>query len=186
MIMMVIWWLYMSLASWSLHDHGNHTIFGVNVTTCTSWSCHDHVMITFMITKFMITLWSYCCQSSTYLENHGVDMWWAKLTCGGLIQAPSRHDGLHKWWARYKLSWSHRDHVVIMIDHVLFATPLIMLWAWSLRDHLHDYSWSCVIMHDHVWSRMIAVITNDHSFLSNPDHHTTWPITCQLHDFPNM
>ena len=77
----------------------------------------------------MITLWSYCCQFSTYLENHGVDMWWAKLTCGGLIQAPSRHDGLHEWRARYKaIMITHFCPIwTVMIIHPTITTTLMII-----------------------------------------------------------
>ena len=117
------------------HDHDGH-LMALHVLS---------FMITFMITKFMITLWSYCCQFSTYLENHGVDMWWAKLTCSGLIQAPSRQDGLHKQWARYKA--------------IMITCSLPHPWSWSWSS-----SWLVVIMCDHAWSHVMTHGCHDHEW----------------------
>ena len=156
MIMMVIWWLYMSLASWSLHDHGNHNI----------WCKCDYLHI-------MIMSWSHSwSQSSWSLYGltvvNSLHIWKVmELTCDG----PSWHvvgwfrplldmTGCASGEQDTKLSWSRRDHVVIMIDHVLFATPLITIVIIFM------------ITRDHAWSCMI---TNDHSFLSNLDCHTVWP-----------
>ena len=67
-----------------------------------------------------------------------VDVWWAKLTCGGLIQAPSRHDGLCERQARYKAIMINHDHNRL---HALCHTP----------DHGCDHAVGMITLgcHDH-------------------------------------